>query len=1230
MSSPKSKSSRSHSGDGSSGPGSPPGDRRGSAPPKVKKRAGSKSSLFGSLLGGKDSSATSPGRPRKPSSAPTKHRSSSHTDGRLVRDLSGDDPSAEPLKLVLKPRPLNQRILIIGASDGLGADLGRVVAGRKIIGLKLALVARNLSRLEAVAEECRSKDPNATVRVVQADVTSPVDIRNMVGQVVSEFGGVDVLVYACGLGLNCLLADIRELGQAFHHILDVNFYGAVECLHACLPHLLESKSGGQVLVFSTSDISLLPLRTSLYAASKAALISFCDSLRTEHPSLNVTVATPYVQMVPNESDTEALDVPADVAAAAGPLPVIVEEASRDDGDEKGKKEKEKEKEKENEAEKESDNGKEKGRDKERGRKRDKGDTENGEKGEKGEKKRGHSHKERSGSKSRRKGSSSKDREKDREKEKEKHTEKAEALRTYEEGEGLSTVDKDAIIRPVRSLSPSRTRASSKNGSNGYTSPPPSPLVSPTMSPLPSPVPTRRRSSTTVTRVAKSITFSSAADEAILALEAGLSNCTIGATVVRTSRRGTQATHTSITKNTLLRNAVLQGQEKRVKQIIKTGGRDLKVDERDHHGRTVVHDCVCLSTPQHIEILKLLLKKNPDLNSQDNACWTPLLLAASHQNTKAIKLILSKGADADMRSTTRACFIHLLCSQVPKDNVAARGIFDSCKTALDHGCDVNAKNSLGLTALHEASSAGAGLVVQWLLKNDADPNMQDHDGETSLHCAVRANRLDEVRLLLEAGASAKLTNKAGLTAGELPCENAAIKTLVGQYASEELVANPRKTKHKIVNDEVWVTQKPKEQAKDDAKQAKREAKREVVVIPTWEDMPEKWLTTVRKYKLDDDLCKENFAVLLHCLKFVYRKNFCMEDPEAVEAARLKAEVDDGNTSEDSLDMIVDSQEDPLEIVVPGDAPPPKTKTRDTRPLEEHAEDVLSTGNPKKMFRMLEMSGKGGFGSVYFAKDLHGGRGRVALKKMPHKTPKQIRNNVDEIEFLRMCKQKNIVTYFNSYIVKQEIWLAMEHMEGGTLSEACAMSEFNEEQIAYLSREMLHGIRYLHNKNLVHRDLKSSNVMLSVQGDVKIIDFGLCVDSGSKVSLTHMVGSPFWIPPEMIRREPHSFPADIWSFAICVIELAMGQPPHRRSALRAMFLAATSDPPALPSGQKWSSVFRDFLDKCLKSDPAERQTVRQLCAHPFLKKSATRDSMQPVLEHVFLEKSIEMSLGVTLKN
>lgn len=167
--------------------------------------------------------------------------------------------------------------------------------------------------------------------------------------------------------------------------------------------------------------------------------------------------------------------------------------------------------------------------------------------------------------------------------------------------------------------------------------------------------------------------------------------------------------------------------------------------------------------------------------------------------------------------------------------------------------------------------------------------------------------------------------------------------------------------------------------------------------------------------------------------------------------------------------------------------------------------------------------------------------VAIKKTPHKTAKQIGKNVLEIKYLKLCKpHPNVVNFIRSYLIEDEVWMVTELLKGGTLRDASRKYAFQERHISYIAKQILKALLFLHSNQLVHRDIKCANVMIGSKGEVKLIDFGFCC-SVAKGSVCGMVGSPFWMPPEMIKRQPYGLSADIWSFGICLMELANQYPP-----------------------------------------------------------------------------------------
>jgi serine/threonine-protein kinase 24/25/MST4 len=143
------------------------------------------------------------------------------------------------------------------------------------------------------------------------------------------------------------------------------------------------------------------------------------------------------------------------------------------------------------------------------------------------------------------------------------------------------------------------------------------------------------------------------------------------------------------------------------------------------------------------------------------------------------------------------------------------------------------------------------------------------------------------------------------------------------------------------------------------------------------------------------------------------------------------------------------------------------------------------------------------------------------------------------------------------------------------------------------------------------------MLSTSADVKLIDFGLTRDMADGPQ-THMVGSPYWMPPEMIRKEPHGLPVDLWSSGICILELMNGKPPNRDNSLKAMFLVGIGEAPG-PATTKWSLECVKFVEALLTVSQTERPTSKTMLEHAFLKRAASNQAMQKMLQQIFLSQT-----------
>ena len=205
---------------------------------------------------------------------------------------------------------------------------------------------------------------------------------------------------------------------------------------------------------------------------------------------------------------------------------------------------------------------------------------------------------------------------------------------------------------------------------------------------------------------------------------------------------------------------------------------------------------------------------------------------------------------------------------------------------------------------------------------------------------------------------------------------------------------------------------------------------------------------------------------------------------------------------------------------------------------------------------------------------------------------------EIETLKQCDAPNIVKYFGSVSKDGELWIIMEFCVGSSLSDIMEARGrcLNEAQIAAAVAGTLDGLRYLHARGFIHRDVKAGNLLLSVSGTVKLADFGVSRTLSSTISRCGtIIGTPFWMAPEVIRDNPTGYDAkaDVWSLGITTIELAEGQAPYSNlHPLRAIFLIPSKPPPTFNEPERWSANLVAFVSACLQKEPDVRPSSAEL--------------------------------------
>ncbi|XP_074657599.1 serine/threonine-protein kinase PAK 2-like isoform X3 [Tubulanus polymorphus] len=330
-----------------------------------------------------------------------------------------------------------------------------------------------------------------------------------------------------------------------------------------------------------------------------------------------------------------------------------------------------------------------------------------------------------------------------------------------------------------------------------------------------------------------------------------------------------------------------------------------------------------------------------------------------------------------------------------------------------------------------------------------------------------------------------------------------------------------------------------------------------------------------------------------------------------------------------------EEDDEDVPPPLIARPDKTKSIYTKPVEEEKpavtkndkpkkkkmsdEEILaklrtivSVGEPSRKYTKMEKIGQGASGTVYTAVEVATGC-EVAIKKMNLSQQPKKELIINEILVMRENKNANIVNYVDSYLVGEELWVVMEYLAGGSLTDVVTETCMDEGQIAAVCRECLQALEFLHANNVIHRDIKSDNILLGLEGSVKLTDFGFCAQiTPEQNKRSTMVGTPYWMAPEVVTRKQYGPKVDIWSLGIMAIEMIEGEPPYlNENPLRALYLIATNGQPQLEHPERLTPVFKSFLASCLEVDVDKRNSASELLKHPFLKNAKPLFSLTPLI-------------------
>ncbi|XP_019460307.1 PREDICTED: mitogen-activated protein kinase kinase kinase 1 isoform X1 [Lupinus angustifolius] len=259
---------------------------------------------------------------------------------------------------------------------------------------------------------------------------------------------------------------------------------------------------------------------------------------------------------------------------------------------------------------------------------------------------------------------------------------------------------------------------------------------------------------------------------------------------------------------------------------------------------------------------------------------------------------------------------------------------------------------------------------------------------------------------------------------------------------------------------------------------------------------------------------------------------------------------------------------------------------------------------------DLLGRGSFGSVYEGISGDGfffAVKEVSLLDQGSQGKQSVCQLEQEIALLSQFEHENIVQYYGTEMDESNLYIFIELVTKGSLASLYRRYNLGDSQVSYYTRQILHGLKYLHDRNVVHRDIKCANILVDANGSVKLADFGLAKATVKLNDIKSCKGTSFWMAPEVVKRKNQGYglPADIWSLGCTVLEMLTGKIPYSHFEwMQALFRIGKGELPPVPDSL--SRDARDFILQCLKVNPDDRPTAAQLLNHSFVQRPLSQSS------------------------